>query len=118
MDVLSGQPAAALDRLARCTVEHLRLGAVALVEHALGHPRKSQRALDALVGRFGHVRAYHIAIVQARRGANDLAFQWLERAVAERQSDVDMLKIEPMLHSLHGDPRYAALLGKMNLPAE
>lgn len=52
----------------------------------------------------------------AWRGEKDKAFEWAERAYAERDAGLPWLKIIPEFHSLHGDPRYKALLRKMNLP--
>jgi hypothetical protein len=54
--------------------------------------------------------------VHAWRGALDLAFTWLERAHAQRDGGMALMKSDPMLEKLHGDPRFAVLLRKMNLP--
>jgi hypothetical protein len=42
---------------------------------------------------------------------------WLERAYERRDSDLVYLKPSYVLTRLHGDPRWAALLKKMGLPA-
>jgi len=57
-------------------------------------------------------------MVYAARGDPDHAFEWLERAYRQRDAGLLGIKIDPFLTSLHGDPRYAALLRKMNLPVD
>jgi len=44
------------------------------------------------------------------------AFQWLERAYAQRDLSLNLIKGDPLLHKLEADPRYKAFLRKMNLP--
>jgi len=55
--------------------------------------------------------------VYAFRGEADRAFEWLERAYAQRDSGLAEMKGDPLLKSLERDPRYAAFLKKMRLPA-
>ena len=49
-------------------------------------------------------------------GDNDRAFQWFDKAIEARSLFSNEIKVEPMYDSLHSDPRFAALLKKMNLP--
>ena len=44
------------------------------------------------------------------------AFEWLSRDYAQRDGGLVDIKVDPLLRSLHGDARYAALLEKMRLP--
>jgi hypothetical protein len=60
--------------------------------------------------------AYQIAEVYAFRNQSDEASEWLNRAYAQRDSGLIGAKVDPLLKSLHNDPRYAALLKKLNLP--
>jgi len=60
--------------------------------------------------------AYQIADVYAFRNQSDEAFEWLDRAYAQRDSGLPTTKVDPLLKSLHNDPRYAAFLKKLNLP--
>jgi hypothetical protein len=59
--------------------------------------------------------AGEIAEIYAFRGENDKAFEWLNRAYRQRDSGLVGLKVDPLLRSLHGDPRYRLLLEKMRL---
>jgi serine/threonine-protein kinase len=92
--------------------ERLRLFGVALAEHTLGHAKESQQALDQLIAE--GAPAYAVAEIYAWRGEKDKAFEWLDRAY-QRHTGSD-LRHDPLVTSLHGDPRFAALLRKMNLP--
>jgi hypothetical protein len=52
----------------------------------------------------------------AFRNQTDESFEWLDRAYAQRDPSLMSTKVEPLLKSLHNDPRYAAFLKKLNLP--
>ena len=116
--LLEGKPAAAKDIFPRSSNEIFRLTGAALAEHDLGHFPESQRALDAMIARHGHGAAYQIAEVYAWRNETDRALEWLERAHAQRDGGLVLLKFDPLLRNLRGDPRYKALLKKMNLPLD
>ena len=60
---------------------------------------------------------YFIAAVYVALGDKDEAFRILEKAVEEHQL-LTPLKVEPPLESLHSDPRWQALLRRMNFPTE
>ena len=44
-----------------------------------------------------------------------LAFAWLDRAYVQRDDGLIFTKVEPLLKSLHNDPRFTGLLKKLNL---
>jgi len=60
--------------------------------------------------------AFQVAEVYAFRGETDRAFEWLERAYAQRDGGLLQIKGNPLLKSVEHDPRYAAFLKKMRLP--
>jgi len=45
----------------------------------------------------------------------DAAFEWMDRAVETRDPIIMPIKTFPFLDGVRDDPRYRALLGKMNL---
>jgi serine/threonine protein kinase len=95
----------------------LRLMGIAQAEHSLGHTKESQQALDELIAKYAKTASVQIAAVHASRGETDLAFTWLERAYRERNDYLPRnLKSVPALVALQSDPRYVALLKKMNWP--
>lgn len=59
---------------------------------------------------------YQVAEIYAYFGDRDNAFLWLNRA-AVADPGIQWLRGDPLLRPLTGDPRYAALLHKLNLPA-
>jgi len=84
----------------------------------MGRETEAQQALAALVSRFGHSGAYQVAQVYSWFGDKDRAFEWLDRAMRQNDGGLILIKVDPMLRGLHGDPRYAAILRRINLPVD
>lgn len=61
----------------------------------------------------GAPRAFNLACIHAGLGDRDAAFKWLEQAYQDRK--ITQLKVEPLLDSIRGDPRYLVLLRKTGL---
>ena len=114
--LLEGKAAEALVTFGQVSSESSRLSGVAIAEHTLGHSEESQRALDELIDKHSWDSAFLIAETIAWRGDKEQAFAWLERAYERHDSLFFNLKSEPRFASLLGDPRYHALLRKLNLP--
>jgi hypothetical protein len=74
------------------------------------------QARQARAGRYAAEAAYQIAEVHAYRVETDLAFEWLERAYAQRDGGLPDVKSDRLLRGLVSDPRYKASLMKMKLP--
>ena len=64
------------------------------------------------------VSSYQIAEVLAWQGNAAGAFKWLEKAYQEHDPGLNYLKFDPLLRKVRGQPRFAALLRKMNLPPD
>jgi tetratricopeptide (TPR) repeat protein len=60
--------------------------------------------------------SYQIAEIYIGLGHKDQAFQWLEKAYEDRSEWLAWIAIEPKLDPIRGDPRFAELLRRMNLP--
>jgi TolB-like protein/DNA-binding winged helix-turn-helix (wHTH) protein/thioredoxin-like negative regulator of GroEL len=88
---------------------------VAMAEHTLGDAKASQQALDRVISTAAGDAAYQIAEIYAWRGEKDKAFEWLERAYRQQDGGLTGIKIDLMLESLRSDPRYVAMLRKLNL---
>jgi TolB-like protein/Tfp pilus assembly protein PilF len=58
--------------------------------------------------------AYQVALVYAARGQTDVAFQWLQRALQQRDAGMHWMKFDPILKGLNSDPRFKALLAQMH----
>lgn len=82
-----------------------------------GHQADAKRVIEMLVAtdRSRYLPPFHIALAYAGLGDKDAAFRWLERAFDEHASFMDGLKVTPGFDVLHSDPRFAALLARMNL---
>lgn len=59
---------------------------------------------------------HSIAVLMAQRGDAEAALKWLERAVAERHPWTGMIYTEPEFDFVRTDPRFKAIIKKMNLP--
>ena len=58
-----------------------------------------------------------VASVYALAGDKDGAFEWLDKAYAERDGEtITLLKCDPSFNNLHGDPRFADLLLRLGMP--
>jgi hypothetical protein len=55
-------------------------------------------------------------VVHVGLGANDKAFEYLERAYEERSGSLIYLKVEPILDPLRSDPRFQDLVRRVGLP--
>jgi serine/threonine-protein kinase len=119
LDLLEGNPQSAMHRFDGLPSASLgRLAGVAMAQHDLGHPSESQQALNLLTAKYSRTSPFSIAMVYAWRGEKDHAFEWLERAYAQPDPVLGIMKTTPFLRKLHDDPRWAELLKKMNLPAD
>lgn len=92
-----------------------RLHALGRIRHALGQAAGSDEALRELTTSHAGNGAMQLAEVHAFRGEVDQAFVWLERAYAQRDAGLVELRQAACLHSLQGDPRWAAFLRRMRL---
>ena len=59
---------------------------------------------------------YQVAQVYAVRGEKEKAFEWLQIAFDNHDTGMLALLVDPLLDSLRDDPRYKALIAKMNFP--
>jgi TolB-like protein/DNA-binding winged helix-turn-helix (wHTH) protein len=108
--------AGALESAGREPDSYWRRAAFALAYHALGRRDEADHVLTEMIRLDAEGAAYQIAEVCAVRGDADAAFRWLERAWRQHDSGLTLLKVDPLLARLHGDPRLAAFVRRMNLP--
>jgi TolB-like protein/DNA-binding winged helix-turn-helix (wHTH) protein/Tfp pilus assembly protein PilF len=115
--IMQGRPQDALDpEIERARSDSLRGIVHAIAYYALGRKEESDAALRELITKYHTSDAYGIAVVYAFRNQSDEAFEWLERAYAQRDGGLIATKVDPLLKSLHSDPRFAAFLKKLNFP--
>ena len=109
------QPAAAR-RECEMHLDDTARACLAAAEHALGHDERSRTILADLIANHPRRACYSIARAYGFSGNSGLAFEWLDRAFSAQAKLLTDVKSEPAFRALHGDPRYLALLRKMNLP--
>lgn len=63
-----------------------------------------------------YVSPYAPALVCIGLELHDEAFQWLDRAYAERSSALPFLRVNPRFDSIRGDPRLTRLANRLGLP--
>jgi len=114
--LMQGRPQDALREVERVHYAPLRAFLYALTYHALGREKESDAALRELTMKYHASNAFEIATIYAFRNQTNEAFEWLDRAYAQRDPSMMSTKVQPLLNSLHNDPRFAALLKKLNLP--
>jgi tetratricopeptide (TPR) repeat protein len=79
-------------------------------------PRAEQEMRRLLEqARTGYVSADVIALLYTGLGDKQKALDWLERAYQQNAWAMYVIKAEPMFDPLHGEPRFEALVRKMNL---
>jgi len=76
-----------------------------------------QSWLDGLteISKHGYVSPYSIAEAHMRMGEKEKAFDWLEKAYEEHDSELVSVAVEPMFDRAKSDPRYRDILRRMKL---
>lgn len=116
--LLQSNPEAALKELNQEPDPMYRHYGLALTYHALHKKQESDSALADVIDNNQQDSAYQIAQIYGYRGETDKAFEWLDRAYAQRDGGLATLKGDLLLRHIERDPRYPALLRKMRLPVD
>ena len=93
-----------------------RTAGLPLAYWAVRRRAEAEAALETLKEEYANTGSFQIAETYAYRGDKDLAFTWLDRAYRLRDPGLFRLKTDLLFKRLRSDPRYKALLAKMNLP--
>jgi serine/threonine protein kinase/tetratricopeptide (TPR) repeat protein len=111
-----GDAASALKVIALEPDESARLAGLASVQSALGRGDASDEAITQLRTRYGQTLPGLAGLAYAYRNQLEPAFQWLQRAVEQRQPEFAAnlaCTPEPAFSPLHADPRFGALRGSL-----
>ena len=57
--------------------------------------------------------AFHLAMVNAQTGDHETAFEWLDKAIKDKEVELFWLKVEPPFQPLYDDPRWEVLMEEM-----
>jgi TolB-like protein len=93
-----------------------QLEGLSMAYFATGHKVESDAKLAEAIRVNRSDWPSEIARVYAFRGERNAAFEWLDRAYDARDETLYVIKDDPLLKNIEGDPRYKAFLKKMNLP--
>ena len=113
--LMQGRPKDALPEIEHVHYAPYRGHLYALTYYALGRKKESDAALQEFTLKYHASHAFEIATIYAFRNQTDEAFEWLDRAYAQHDPSLVTTKVDPLLKSLHNDPRYAAFLTKLHL---
>jgi TolB-like protein/tRNA A-37 threonylcarbamoyl transferase component Bud32/tetratricopeptide (TPR) repeat protein len=109
---------AALDRIEPGTEPAADLNAIRASVYARTGRGAEARALllaDPAVATTDGVSGIEQAAARFALGEEEVAFQWLEAALANRQHEVQYLGVEPRFRDVRGHPRFRALLAQAGL---
>jgi TolB-like protein/DNA-binding winged helix-turn-helix (wHTH) protein/tetratricopeptide (TPR) repeat protein len=94
------------------------LGTLGYAYGVSGNRVQATRTLKRLMqlSKNAYVSPYQIAVVYVGLGRKDLAFDWLQKALADRSYWLLFLRIDERMDTMRSDPRYAELLSRIGLP--
>ena len=88
----------------------------ALVAARTGDAAGAEKLASQLWDKYGTAYVYQQAEIRAQLGQKDRTFAELDKALAAKDSGLVYMKKDPFLDPIRGDPRYAALVRKLNFP--
>ena len=92
--------------------------AVGLAYGLAGRKDDARRVLNTLLEKrkSAYLPPTQIAIIYAGLGEKETAWAWMEQAWNDRAWLIDEMAVDPLFDAFRGDPRFADLVRKMNLP--
>jgi TolB-like protein/Flp pilus assembly protein TadD len=117
--LLKGDAAGALVEIQKETNEVWRMIGLPIAYHALGRKAESDKALTALIGKYGKDGPFNIAYIYAFRGEADKAFEWLDKALEYQDPGISEIVSESRLFAnIQADPRWLPFLRKIGYAPE
>jgi len=101
---------------AALTNDPIPLGALGRIYGIAGRKDEAQKIFERLrqLRTKRYTAAYALALVAVGLGDKTEALHWLEESYRERDGDsIGVIRVDPVLISLHGDPRFEALAEKI-----
>ena len=81
----------------------------------MGNWAESDATLREFIDKHGKDSPYQVAEVYGACGGADKAFEWIERAIADRDPGVSYLRMDPFLRELRGESRWLPVLQTLGL---
>ena len=104
------------EKAAALTDDPIPLGALGRIYGIAGRREEAQKILEQLrqLRAQRYTAAYSLALVALGLGDKTEALHWLEEGYGERDGDsLGVIRVDPLLIPLHGDPRFEALAEKI-----
>ena len=115
--LLAGQPAKAKAHYEALGADDpFSLARLSLLAARTGDRAGAERTMAQLRQQVGAAASYQYGEIYAQLGDKDRAFAELDNAIQAKDSGLDYLKVDPFLDPIRSDPRYAALLRRVNFP--
>jgi TolB-like protein len=115
ISLAKGDAAAALTEIESEKTVRENCACLVLAYDALGRKADADVALANLEKHHANDSAYEIGLVYANRGEFDQAFGWFDRAYRQHDAELLHLKVSPRTENVRSDPRFNALLRKLDL---
>ena len=116
--LLKGDATAALAEIEQEPNETMRMVGLPIAYFALGRKADSDQALAALIAKYEKDWSYNIAGVYAFRGESDKAFEWLDKAVENKDGGITETATDPTFAKIRADPRWLPFLRKVGMAPE
>jgi TolB-like protein len=116
--LLLGQPAQARREYEALdpTNDGYRPARLALLAARTGDQAGAEQQLAEMKRVWGAGSSYQYAEIYAQLGDRDHAFAELDAAAGWKDGGLNFLKFDPFFDPIRGDPRYAALIRRLNFP--
>jgi TolB-like protein len=86
---------------------------LAMAYYSLGRKADSDAALADAIRSYAATSAYNLAYALAWRNEPDAAFEWLDRAVGEKDTGLAGIAAERLFANIHEDPRWLPFLRRL-----
>ena len=116
--IMMGKPELALEEIQKENMEVFKNFGIAAIYFSLNRKKEADEKLNEFIEKYQDHWRYLIAQLYAFRNEKEEAFKWLESAYNHRDSWLWWIKNDPWLKNIQADPRYKAILKKMNLALE
>ncbi|MBS1855032.1 MAG: winged helix-turn-helix domain-containing protein [Acidobacteria bacterium] len=91
-------------------------GALAAAYAQSGRAGEARQILKRLTGPDSMAQAFEIAEVYLALGDPDRGLEWLAKSVDRKETGARFLKVSPEFDNIRADPRFQALVARLNLP--
>lgn len=115
-EILNNNPKGALNLVPRIEDDYWKSYFLVLALESNGQHKESLTEFNKFQKEYKEVGPFQIAEIYSWYGEYNKTFEWLELAFKHRDPGLLEIKISPLMNPLLKDPRYAAVLKRLNLP--